>query len=126
MNQQAGLAPLSEELVENLQSSPFVRWLLEHNHGDLLVELDEAVRDLVVTVQTLGKKGKFTLEFAVEPKGRTVVVSDPNIAAGWGLIGRIDATSAPLPGTMRSDQATQDQEEEHLTGERYRDVVRCW
>src|SRR3546814_1854644 len=36
-----------------------------------------------------------------------------------GLIGWFDATSAPLPGTMRSDQAPHHQTEEHLTGEHY-------
>src|SRR3546814_15700974 len=43
-----------------------------------------------------------------------------------GLIGWFDATSAPLPGTMRSDQAPHHQTEEHLTGEHYRDAVRRW
>jgi hypothetical protein len=37
----------------------------------------------------------------------------------------IDATSAPLPGTIRVSKPESNQPEEHLTGERYRDLVRC-
>src|SRR3546814_13549879 len=41
-----------------------------------------------------------------------------------GLIGWFDATSAPLPGTMRRDQAPPQPTEEHLTGDTSRDDVR--
>lgn len=51
--------------------------------------------------------------------------SDPDIAVGWVGDRWFDATSAPPPGTMTVAYATSVQSEEHLTGERYRDVVRC-
>lgn len=52
-------------------------------------------------------------------------ISDPDIAVGWVGDRWFDATSAPPPGTMTVAYATSVQSEEHLTGERYRDVVRC-
>lgn len=54
-----------------------------------------------------------------------VAASDPDIAVGWVGDRWFDATSAPPPGTMTVAYATSVQSEEHLTGERYRDVVRC-
>lgn len=59
------------------QATLFPVWLADHARGTVADEATAALAELVERVAALGKKGKLTLEFVVEPAGsggRTVSV----------------------------------------------------
>jgi len=59
-----------EELV------PFHAWLEDHRNGRASIELAEELATVLQAVQDTGKKGQLKLILEIDPKGRTIVVTD--------------------------------------------------
>lgn len=94
--------------------SAFHEWLQDHRHGAATDEWADELATVLEAVKLTGKPGKLTITLHVEPKGRTVVVTD-DVAAktprpdreaaiyfvddNWSLV-REDPNQGRLPGTV--------------------------
>jgi len=58
------------------EPSVFIDWLRDQRGGELLLELDEAITDVIQSVRQLGKKGSLTISVGVQQRGAMVEVMD--------------------------------------------------
>jgi hypothetical protein len=62
--------PETGEVLEGRHIRPFAEWLHEQRDGALVLELGEALNDLVETVNILAKGGSLTLKVTIKPSSR--------------------------------------------------------
>ncbi|WP_162941557.1 hypothetical protein [Desertimonas flava] len=74
MSDQTGVDESADDAHDE-EPSAFIRWLRQYDDGQLVEELDDAFKQLVIEVHGTGKSGKLTLEVPVGPKGRTIITS---------------------------------------------------
>lgn len=67
---------MPDQEEEERTTAPFGAWLHEQRNGLAAVEWADALHELIEAVAEQGKKGSVTFTVNVEPKGRTMLVTD--------------------------------------------------
>lgn len=120
---------MAEEAME--APAPFHSWLSELRHGDASIEWSEELAELLLAVQTTGKKGKLLITIEVASQGRSVIVTDklelkapkpdPEASVWWvdasGSLVRNDPGQLRLPIEENRLASVHDFEVDEETGE---------
>lgn len=102
---------MTDQTTEPEEESAFIVWLLQHQDGQTLIELDEAFAEVIGGVRNFGKKGNVSLSVGITQQGRTVGVlaevkmkvprepltADVFFAGEDGMLHREDPFQAKLP-----------------------------
>jgi len=77
--------------MSNSQIRPFVEWLGDHKKGEVDTELTHQLRELIATVQEVGKPGTLTLTLKVSRKGERQVTIVEDVKAKLPLHARAES-----------------------------------